>query len=120
MKVTMSKTKRIHIQALLILLMGAFFLVGCATSAKYSAAVSTWVGSHISDVKRSWGPETDVTSDGNGGRIYSWTKRWKTRAYYNSSGVYQPPRDRHCTRNLYCNQSGKVYSWRWNGYCKSK
>ena len=52
----------------LIIFMELSFL-GCAYKSNREI-MNSWMGSHISAVIRSWGPPTQITSDGAGGKIY--------------------------------------------------
>ena len=49
-------------------------LFGCAYKSNREI-MNSWMGSHISAVIRSWGPPTQVTADGAGGKIYIWLPR---------------------------------------------
>lgn len=54
----------------LIIFMALSFL-GCAYKST-SEIMNSWKGSHISQVIQSWGPPTQTTDDGAGGKIYIW------------------------------------------------
>ncbi len=58
------------IKRFLIIFM-ALSLLGCAYKST-SEIMNSWKGSHISQVIQSWGPPTQVTEDGAGGKIYIW------------------------------------------------
>lgn len=49
----------------------AISLLGCAYKSNREI-MNSWMGSHISAVIRSWGPPTQITADGAGGKIYIW------------------------------------------------
>jgi len=88
-----------------------------AVGSSTTKTMESWNGSHISKLISSWGPETKVSADGKGGKVYTWDRRWATNAFYDQNGVYQPPRERNCTKSFYVNEKGIIYSYRWQGYC---
>ena len=106
-----------NLNLIFLITITAFTFASCATVKKTTEVMDSWKGTHISRVISSWGPETRITGDGKGGKIYTWDTRWKTNAYYDYSGVYQPPRERYCTKNFYVSEKGIIYSWRWQGSC---
>lgn len=48
-------------------------LLGCGPSTKQ--VMNSWMGSHISEVIRSWGPPQQIVTDGAGGQIYIWSSQ---------------------------------------------
>ena len=65
------------IKRFLIIFM-AFSLFGCAYKSTYKSTneiMNSWMGSHISQVIQSWGPPTQITDDGAGGKIYIWSEQ---------------------------------------------
>ena len=93
-----------------------FIFYGCTLTKQSSTIMAEWVGHPISSTIASWGPETRITSDGKGGKVYTWVQTSQTGAYY-LYGVYQPPRQMQCSRNFYVDSRGIIYSWRWQGNC---
>lgn len=65
------KAKETFKQNISVVFVALIFTAGCAYTNR-TAAMNSWMGAHISTVIQSWGPPTQITSDGAGGRIYIW------------------------------------------------
>lgn len=79
--------------------------------------MNSWKGSHISKVIASWGPETKLTGDGKGGKVYTWERKWTAFGYYDFKDVYHEGKKKYCIKNFYVNEKGIIYYWRWQGAC---
>lgn len=65
------KTKQTIHQSISVIFVVLIFTTGCAYKNRMEI-MNSWMGAHISTVIQSWGPPTQITSDGAGGYIYIW------------------------------------------------
>jgi len=94
-----------------------FIFSTCVVKSRTTEVMSSWKGSHISKVIASWGPETKLSGDGKGGKVYTWEKKWTTSGYYDFQDVYHEGKTKTCIKNFYVNEKGIIYYWRWQGAC---
>jgi hypothetical protein len=103
-----------------------FLAVGILISCTPSNSMASWIGHPQSELYQSWGPPSNITSDGNGGQIliyasissYQTPGQINTNSYGNSTHTtYTAPQinSYQRTRMFYVNADGIIYSWRWQG-----
>ncbi len=106
-----------------ILLSAILALTGCAS--KINEMMSSWVGSHQSDLIAQWGPPHRVTGDGQGGSILIYYQQvdlgqepGKITTDMMGNATYTVPERRgyQRVRMFYVNTHGIIYNWRWRGY----
>jgi len=116
----MSKLKWV---LLILALMLTALTTGCVN--RINQVMDSWVGHHKSELIRSWGPPTEVASDGAGGEIliYKFHRdlgqtEGKIRTDSGGTTRYTAPEKRgyYATRMFYVNKQGYIYHWRWQGY----
>ena len=64
-----------------ILAVSITVFAGCTPSTRQVTTrqvMNSWMGSHISELIRSWGPPQQIVTDGAGGKIYIWS--WQVTA----------------------------------------
>ena len=115
-----------------IFLLMSFFLIfaGCATTAKYEAALDSWLGHDVNELVDSWGYPVESFKAPNGNTVY----------VYNSSRSYAMPTQTTSTYNVHgktvyghstttggqtlefwcrtffeVSDSNKIITWRWEG-----
>lgn len=95
----------------------ALLAVGCV-----SKTMKSWEGHHISEVIQAWGPPSNVTTDGKGGKVYSWYSHRNLPS--STQGRTETSGDFHGTtsdnsydagRHFFVNDRGYIYAWRWKG-----
>ena len=93
-------------------------------SSQISTAMQSWVGHHKSSLIQSWGPPSNITTDGKGGEVYIYYYNRNlpsnSKTTYNSfTGTYNTTTTNNsytAQRMFFINSSGKIYSWKWKGY----
>ena len=115
----------------LALTLGLLQLTACATSAKYSAIVDSWTGSHIDKLVASWGYPTNSFEAPNGNKVYVYsTSRSvtlpttaQTTYYGNTANTYINGGQTiglTCETFFEVDKDQKIVTWRWRGNdCKS-
>ena len=107
-------------RCMVIFMVLSFF--GCAYKSN-TEIMNSWMGSHISSVIQSWGPPTQITDDGAGGKIYIWrpqpiplppespyaTAQEQLNTTYRRIAI-QAHNRRH--KMFYVRPNGIVYHWR--------
>jgi hypothetical protein len=90
-----------------------FLLSSCVTNQQLQEEnkriMDSWLGSHKSDLIRSWGPPGRYESDGKGGEILIWETR-QTHGVVLTGTYYE--RTSYPYRMFYADQNGKLYYWR--------
>lgn len=96
---------------ILSLICVTLFLFSCESQKKIAQKMNSWIGSHKSEIIRSWGPPTEgVAPDGKGGEILK---------YGTSRNVIAPVGNIYVSRTInkyqqiYCDSTGKIYYVRW-------
>ena len=105
-----------------MLLVIGFLFSGC--SKKISQTMASWVGHHKSSLIQSWGPPSNISSDGQGGEVYTYsysrnntqTSTTTYNQYNNSLNTTSRNNSYQAKRMFFINKSGKIYSWKWQGY----
>ena len=100
-------------------------LSGCQSP---SEVMKSWVGHEVNSLIHSWGPPAQVFAlpDGSG-KIYTWRfNRSHTSPGYAETTVIgntakttfsgAETENWVATRSFWVNNSGVIYSWRWDGY----
>jgi hypothetical protein len=114
--------------------MGLVILLTVGCGEDISQVMQSWIGHSYSELMASWGPPTQVFSDGKGGQIfvYAYNRLWirpgvATTAYsanayggyvYGSATtVYSPAYVQGYTayRMFWIDSDGIIYSWAWRG-----
>lgn len=121
---------------LLIPIVLAIVLSGCATTAKYEEVLNSWVGADVNRLVSSWGYPQNSFKAPNGNTVY----------VYGSSGSYTMPTQTNTTYNVvgntvygnstttggqtlkfWCNtffevnDSNRIVTWQWEGNnCKTR
>ena len=121
---------------IMVLISCSIILSGCA--GRINNIMSSWEGSHYSDLIASWGPPQSVFEDGSGGRIlvYTQVRSWTapgssvtrttgTATVYDnyiwgsstSRTTYIPPATYAYSayRMFWINSNGFIYRWAWKG-----
>jgi hypothetical protein len=120
------------------LLLCLILLASCVGKVKTNInnSMASWVDHHFTDLLASWGPPQQVMDDGNGGRVFVYTK---TRSYtapstatttanatvnpYNNTiwgtatTTYNPGQTYSWTsyRMFFIGSNGRIYRWAWRG-----
>ena len=112
------------------LLLLVLFLSSCASThlskvqVEEQKMMNTWIGHSKSELLRTWGPAKNISSDGQGGEIYSFEKTMSFgqsagQVYAGSSNniYYTNPQNRVATRvyNFFIDKTGKIYTWQLSG-----
>ena len=116
------KTKQTFNQNISVVFAILIFTAGCAYTNR-AATMNSWMGSHISAVIQSWGPPTQITSDGAGGYIYIWRPTpmvlpplspYATAQQQYNHALKQITAHAHNNsyRMFYARANGIVYHWR--------
>jgi hypothetical protein len=106
-----------------ILVLILVLAAGCASKKKTSEIMQSWMGQHVSRLIDSWGPPSNETDDGRGGKVYTWAYSryvqpsaytWTDKsghAWTNVSGgqTYTS------VRQFWVDSGGVIYNWRWQG-----
>lgn len=79
--------------------------LGCATS-QADPLMESWVGKHQSELIREWGPPTESTDDGAGGRILIY------ESFQRTGGVSDPRRGLTDVKMFYARPDGGIYFWK--------
>ena len=91
----------------------ALSLLGCAYKST-NEIMNSWKGSYISEVIQSWGPPTQITEDGSGGKIYIWSEQViipnAVETLFGKSRK-SPPQIIERVRMFYVRHNGIVYHW---------
>jgi hypothetical protein len=111
-------------------------LAGCATEAKYEAALKSWVGNSESSLVNSWGPPDSVYENGGtkyltyqksrSGYIPGTTPTYQTQiigntAYTNSYGGSSGYSYNQNCKTTFTISGGRITNWRWEGNnCRSQ
>ena len=87
--------------------------VACQKQLSTSEIMNTWIGHHISEAIRSWGPYQQAIPDGKGGMVYSWqsSTQMTTPVFgvmLSKTVVYE--------KTFYVRSDGIIYSWHTRGY----
>jgi hypothetical protein len=110
----------------------AVSLTGCP--AQISKSLASWVGHNYNELLASWGPPSEVYSDGQGGAVFvylytrSWVQPGSATTTYSSTTIgnymygratttYSPSYVTGYTayRMFWIDSSGAIYSWSWRG-----
>ena len=91
--------------------------MGCTSVRK---TMDSWKGHHKSELIRSWGPPSQVVSDGNNGEILIYRSGYSYQtpgaAYSNGYGslTYTSPTVRNVVseKQFYIDERGYIYYWR--------
>jgi hypothetical protein len=116
----------------LSLLALALLLTGCP--AQISKSLASWEGHNVNELLASWGPPSQVFSDGKGGQVfvYSETRQWTqpgqatttysattygNYTYGQATTIYQPAYIQGYTayRMFWIDSTGTIYGWSWRG-----
>lgn len=122
-----------------IVLLLIFILTGCATEAKYSAKLDTWIGHNIQELINSWGYPDNTLQAPNGNTVYVYgynatsyiPPTYNTTSNYNVIGnsvygnsttsSYGGYNIQHsCTTFIEIDSSNTIVRWQWKGNaCRS-
>jgi len=107
----------------------AFFALACDTynGVATKKELDELQGKPVSYAIQKFGPQSYISDDGQGGKIYTWedvqgsTTNSSTRTY--DYGGYVPPtrttntttNENYCQRHVYVNANNIIYYWRWKG-----
>jgi hypothetical protein len=84
-------------------------LVSCATPGD---AMESWVGKKQSQIVDSWGPPTEVSNDGTGGRTLVYEQVVDGGNMRGSSASVRQPMFQRSRRIIYVDSRGIIYRWR--------
>lgn len=85
------------------LLIVSVLVFGCTSQKQI---MDSWMNSSEHDIIMSWGPPSASNSDGNGGKVLTWSNPlYLTLPNGQALNMYQ-------YKDMYINSSGKIYSWR--------
>ena len=113
-----------------ILLLSAVLGTTSGCGDNISKTLDSWIGHNSNELIGSWGPPSQVFSDGKGGTVfvYGQSREWITPGYgttnysftpYGGTAttVYTPARVNGYTayRMFWADSDGKIYSWAWKG-----
>ena len=124
--------------SLFAVLLGLLGGVSCMTAGKMNTIMSSWEGSHESDLIAAWGPPQQVMGDGSDGKVFIYTQQVSyttpgtstttanataysygntANAYGTSYTTYNPSQTytRQRQRIFFINSSGRIYRWSWRG-----
>jgi len=100
-------------------------LAGCATNAKYSKVLQTWVGSDVNRLIESWGPPSQRFDLPNGKIMYTWLYVGGNVIVGNYNYYLNMVTARSvavwCKTTFTIEPSGRIETWRWEGNaCRAK
>ncbi len=116
------KTTNIILQILLIGIF-AFIALGSATSYngyQTKSQLENLLGKPIAAALQQFGPQSYVSDDGQGGKIYTWennagtTAKEKTDRGWGNNSKWETSSN-YCKKYIYVNSGGTIYYWRWEG-----
>lgn|GEM_PF-5164292 len=77
------------------------------------AVLNSWMGSHKSEIIRSWGPPDRYADDGKGGEIMIWEDRKMLRFNYGNSIMEKVIT---YTKSIFVDADGEIYFGRYQRY----
>ncbi|MCX7647376.1 MAG: hypothetical protein ACP5SD_02355 [Elusimicrobiales bacterium] len=104
-----------------------FFMISCATTKKYEAKISSWIGSDINELISVWGSPSNESNMPNGNRVYTWL--WVGKALigpkeYESTVkklAFEGSGINWCRTSFVSDKNFKILNYSFDGsYCKSR
>jgi len=96
-------TKILDMKKIISLFLVSIFIFGCTSQRQI---MDSWMNHTEHEIIMSWGPPSTTNSDGNGGKVLTWSNPlYLTLPNGQPLSMYQ-------YKDMYINSSGRIYSWR--------
>jgi hypothetical protein len=124
----MSRSRAAYIIANVVFSVLALFIsTGCGPSdkeiearrAEVNKALNSWVGSHYSELIKSWGAPQQIMDDGKGGKIIVYEEYCDLGTIGNvdrRGNIHTQDLGYSRRREFYTDDNGVIDSWRWRGW----